>query len=263
MMPILKWELKRRKASMIWWTAGIAALIGLNILSYIAIKDHISELNASLDGLTDSAGAFFGGNDFFSPVGYLSSQIYFILLPLLLIIMVLTLASSLMNDENDKTVELTLARPITRRRLVLTKALAGLIIFATTCILTYFVAVICVKIAGLDISQANLLLTHLLTFAFSLSFGMISFALIALSRATRRLAGVMAIVASFGGYIISSLSGNVSWLEGPAKFAPYHYFDTTKLLNGDIDPGLIVYLAGVLIVTVLVTAIFYPRRDIG
>ena len=264
MMNVIRWELVRRKMFILWWSIGICGVIALNVLSYLAIKDQANELDQAFGELSASAGSFFGGNDLFSPVGYLSSQIYYISLPMLLIIMVLTLASSLMaKDEADTTVELTLARPVSRSRLMSAKAITALIITTSVCILSYIVTAICVSIAGIDISQSNLLLTHVLSFAFSASFGAIAFALIAFSRLTRKVAGVVAIMLSFGGYIVASLAGFVDVLKPISKALPYHYYDTVALLGGTIDKGLIIYLVVCFGISGLAAWLGYSRRDIG
>jgi ABC-2 type transport system permease protein len=247
-----------------WWSVGISALIALTVLSYLAIKDQAQAFDQALGDLSSSAGAFVGGSDLFSPVGYLSSQIYYVTLPILLIIMILTLVSSLMSkDEADTTVELTLARPISRSRLINAKALAGLVIVTIVCAVSYLITVVCVSIAGIDISQNNLLLTPCLSFVFSTSFGAIAFALIAIGHLARKIAGVVAIMLSFGGYIIASLAGFVDWLEPVAKALPYYYFDTTSLLVGTVDKGLIVYLVGCFALAGFVSWLGYSRRDIG
>lgn len=264
MKAVLLWELSRRRSYTLWWTIGISSLIGLTVMAYKAIGSETQQLDAAFGDLTDSAGSFFGGTDFFSPVGYLSSQIYYILLPLLLIILVTTLVSSLMvRDENDTTVELTLARPISRGHLLLAKALAGLIIVSVVGVLSYAVTVVTVLAADIDINQWHLLLTHVLSFLFSASFGILAYMLIAVSRATRRVAGIAAIILSFGGYVINSLAAFVDWLEQPAKLMPYHYYDTAALLSGHVSRGLLLYLTGVIVVASIVSAIGYNRRDIG
>lgn len=264
MKAVFFWELLRRKTFLLWWTVGVSALIGVTVLSYLAIKGEVSQLNQALGGITNAAGTFFGGSDLFSPVGYLSSQIYYITLPLLLIIMVTTLVSSLMaKDENDGTVELTLARSISRRQLLCAKALAGLTIIVIIAAVSYAVTAATVAVAGISINPGHLLLTHMLCFAFSVSFGVISFTLIAVSRRTRRVASIVAIVLSFGGYVVSSLAGFADGLKFLAHFIPYHYYDTTHLLVGTVSRGLVIYLVGVLVVGVVVSAIGYQRRDIG
>jgi ABC-type transport system involved in multi-copper enzyme maturation permease subunit len=264
MKAVIAWELKRRRWFIVWWAIGIASLIGVTVMAYKALGHDASQLNASFGSISSSAGGFFGGSDFFSPVGYMSSQIYYILLPILVIIMAAVLAAGLVNhDENDGTVEYTLARAISRRRLLLAKAIVGIIVLAAVCALTYAVTVITVRVAGIKIGQADLLVTHLLSFAFSASFGVIAFALMAVSQTTRKAATSIAVVLAFGGYVVSSLAGIVHWLGTPAKLMPYHYYDTVGLLGGHVEHGLIAYLLGIVVLAVVAATIGYARRDIG
>lgn len=264
MKAVIAWELKRRRWFILWWIIGIASLIAVTVLAYKAIGHDASQLNSAFDSISSSAGGFFGGSDFFSPIGYMSSQIYYILLPILVIIMATTLAASLMNrDENDGTVEYTLARAVSRRQLLCAKAIVWFIVIAAVCVLTYAVTAATVGIADIKIDHIDLLVTHLLAFAFSATFGMIAFALMAASQLTRKAATSVAIVLAFGGYVVSSLAGLVHWLETPAKFLPYHYYDTVDLLGGHIESGLVVYLVGVTVVAAIIAAAGYTRRDIG
>lgn len=264
MKAVIVWELRRRGMFILWWTIGIASLIAVTVVAYKAIGHDAKQLNATFNSLSSSAGGFFGGSDFFSPIGYLSSQIYYILLPILVIIMTVVLAVGLINrNEDDATVEYTLARGISRTQLLFAKAVVWLIVTATVCALTYIVTVATIQFAAIKINQIDLLITHLLSFAFAASFGMIAFALMAASQFTRKAASSIAIVLAFGGYVIASLAGLVHWLQTPAKFMPYHYYDTVGLLSGHIEHGLVVYLFGTAIVATCVAAFGYTRRDIG
>lgn len=264
MNTILAWELKRRRMFIVWWTIGIASLIAVTVLAYKAIGHDANQLNSTFDSISSSAGGFFGGSDFFSAIGYMSSQIYYILLPILVIIMSTTLASSLVNrDENDSTVEYTLARAVSRRQILFAKSIVGLVIIATVCGLTYAVTVTTVRIAGIKIDMIDLLITHLFSFAFTASFGVIAFALMAASQLTRKVATSIAIVLSIGGYVISSLAGLVHGLETPAKFIPYHYYDTVGLLGGHINKGMVIYLLSVVVIAACIATFGYSRRDIG
>ena len=264
MMPTYTWELLRRKWFTFWWSVGISALIGVTVAAWLAIKSQAAEFDKTFSAISSSAGSFFCGSDFFSPIGYLSSQIYYILMPLMVIILAITLASSLMSkDETDATIELTLARPVSRNKVLLGKVLAGLTIVLIVCAVSYVVAAVGVQLVGLHISQKDLLLTHLLSFAFSASFGAITFALIAASRILRPVAAIAATVLSFGGYIISSLSGFVSGLKPFASALPFHYYNTVNLLSGKVSTGLVVYLVIAFVLSGLVMWFGYNRRDIG
>lgn len=264
MLSIIRWELARRRWFMLWWSIGVSALIAMTVLAYIAFKGNIAQYNHDFSGLTSSAGAFFGSSDFFSPVGYLNSQIYYILLPILLIVMSITLVSGLLNrDESDLTVELTLARPISRLRLLLAKAVVGITVLAVVGVVSFGVMVACLKISGLDVPLKYVLLTHVVCFIFGGMFGAISFALMAASRLTRPVASAAAIVLGFGGYVVVSMGGYVDFIKHIAKAFPYHYYDPTSLLGGKLDSGLFIYMAVVFVLCVVASVWGYRQRDIG
>jgi len=95
-----------------------------------------------------------------------------------------------------------------------------------------------------------------------LSFGLIAFALHSVSRLTSRAASAAAVFIGFGGYVIASLSSLTDWLDLPVKFMPYHYFTPDKVMLGEPVTGLNLYLAGVLVLTVL-SYVGFRRRDIA
>lgn len=264
MKAIIIWELTRRKASLIWWVIGVTALVALTVLSYAAVKDQASELESALGSLSSGASSFVGTADLFSPEGYLNSNLYYITLPILYIILVLNLASGLLGkEENETTLELLLSRPISRGKILAAKATAGMIALFLVGGVSTIVTIVCAQIIGMDINIGGLLLTSVVTVLFAGTFGAISYALFAASQQTRRFATLTAILLSLGSYIITSLAGLVSWLETPSKFLPYHYFDTEKLLQGSLPIGLAVYIVGIFAIAKTVGYLGFRRRDIG
>lgn len=264
MMSIILWELKNRRLFTFWWSVGVSGLIAMTVLAYKSISHDTKQLDATFSGLSSGSGGFFGGSDFFSPIGYLSSQVYFILLPILIIIMVIMLVSSLMNrEENSGLAEYILARPISRAKLLVAKAVVCLVVLLIVWAVSYLVAVLTVRFSGINVASSALFLTHTIAFGFSASFGAIAFVLMAASQLTRKLANPIAIIIAFGGYIIASLAGLVHELKIPAKFMPYHYYDTVALLHGQLSKGIVIYLIGVVVIGVAVAWFGYSRRDIG
>ncbi len=264
MRHMIAWELIRRRTSLIWWAIGVTVLVTLTVLSYAAVKDQAAQLEKALGSLSSSASSFVGTADLFSPQGYLNSNLYYITLPILYIILALNLSSSLLGkEENDTTLELLLSRPISRGQLLIAKASAGIIALFIIGFVATITTVVCAQIVGMDIGIGALVLTNVVTVLFAGAFGAISFAMFATSQLTRRFAGLAAILLSFGSYIITSLSGLVSWLEAPAKFMPYHYFNTGKLLSGSIPLGLVVFIVGTYGIAKLASYIGFRRRDIG
>ncbi len=250
---------------LIWWSIGVVALVALTVLSYAAVKDQASQLEDAFGPLSGGVSSFVGTADLFSPEGYLNSNLYYITLPILYIILVLNLSSSLLGkEENDTTLEVLLSRPISRGRLLAAKATAGMIALNVVGYWQQQLQPLSAPILiNLDVSIGGLLLANIGTILFSATFGAISYAMFAANRYTKRFATLSAIALSFGGYIVSSLAGNVSWLETPAKFFPYHYFDSGQLLSGSVPVGLAVYIVGIFALAKIAGYIGFRRRDLN
>lgn len=260
---IVRTELYRRRMYVIWWSIGIIALVALTILAYGSVRDQAAELNKAFGSLSSSISSFVGTENMFSPVGYLNSQLYYITLPILFILLSVTLASSLLNkEESNRTLELLLARPISRTHVLAAKAISGSAIMVILGLVTAVTVIICGELVHLTIPAGDLLLTTAVMVVFSGAFGAITFMLYAATTATRRIAVVGAILVSFGGYIVSSVAGLVSSLIWVAKIFPYHYYDPGAMLTGKFSAPLVVYIVGIYTVTLLVAVYGFRRRDI-
>ncbi|MEO6761602.1 MAG: ABC transporter permease subunit [Candidatus Saccharimonadales bacterium] len=260
---IVKVELRQRKAYLLWWSVGIIALIALTVLAYGSLKGQADQLNKALSSLSSNISGFVGTSDMFSPVGYLNSQLYFITLPILFIILSVTTASKLIGkEETGHTMELLLSRPISRSQLLIAKALSSTAIVAilgavaATATIAFGIAI------NIGVSTAYIILTTLIMVLFSGAFGALAFMLYAAGSRTRGAAAAVAILFSLGGYILSSLSGMVHGLAWVAKLFPYHYYNPGKILTGHVSRGLIIYIAVLYIGSTIIALIAFRRRDI-
>lgn len=265
MLGIIKWNLWQRRYSIMWWAIGISAFIVINLIFYPTFREQAAELNKSLEQLPDAAKSLFAGSgDFTSPVGYVNSQVYYLMLPMLLGILGISLGSSMLaKEERDGTLELLLARPVSRLKLMAAKLLSSLIImFAVSSVA--LVAILALSSAvSLEVPMLNLSLAWAYSVVFAINLMLFTWLVASIGRTGKAASIGLATFFGLGGYIISSLSSTVTWLEKPSLLFPFHYYRPEAALNGLQEfSGPITLLALSLIFAVL-SYLAFRHRDIG
>ena len=264
MFGIIRQELRQRRWSLLWWCAGIGFFVGLDVWLYVTVKDDAQALNQALEHLPNAVKTLFaGGADLMSPAGFLSGRIYYLLLPLLMTILGIGLGTSLIGkEERQGTLEMLLARPISRTRLLLAKVVAALIIIGIVSLVAMVVAVVTAHPAGLELSRRNILLTTLASTLLSTLFAAVAFVLATLGRPYRHLATGVAALVAFASYLIASLESLVGWLKWPAKLSPYHYYQPTDMLLGASGRNVMLWLTAAIVALGVVAWLGFRRRDI-
>lgn len=265
MWPVIKWEIRSRRWSILWWIIGIAAFVTINLAVYPSFRDQAAELDKTFSQMPQSVRDLFSDTgEFLSPTGYLSSQIFYLMLPMLFSFLTIGLGASLIaREEQRKTIELLLSRPISRGKLLLGKALAGLAVSLVIGLATALICILEVQIIGFEgVSIWGVLAATGLSLLLALLFGAITFTLTSMGAAGRGASiGVAALIA-IGSYVISSLDETVKWLQTPAKALPYHYYKPGNILEGIYQPWPIVIFGVIILTLVFVSWIAFRRRDI-
>jgi ABC-2 type transport system permease protein len=267
MKRIIEWELAQRRNALIWWCIGSIILSVVIIALYPSIRDQAAQLDKVINQLPEGLrGLKTGGSasvNVGDPLEFLNSQLFYATLPIIWIILAITRGSgALGKEESSHTLELLLAQPVSRTRLLIAKGASLAAEMAIVGLTTFVAIAIACRLFDLNVPVSRLFAATLVTALFSLSFGWIAFALQAASSLTRRAAVAVAVAISFGGYILASLSSLTDWLEGPAKFAPFHYFTPLDILKGQMPVGLTIYLVGVFVLGSFVAWLGFRRRDI-
>lgn len=264
MIPIIKWTLWQRKTSIIWWSIGVASLIFITLIFYPSFKDEAAQLQRSFENLPDAAVQLFGGStDFFSPIGFLNSQLYFIVLPLVLAILAIGLGSSLVaQEEQSLNIELLLGRPISRSKLLLAKSLAGGLILTFVTLVGLVATIVTAKLVDLEVATSLIALVTLDCLLLTLCFGAIALVITMFGKARSASLGIATFIA-LGGYIISSLAGTVDWLETPSKIFPFHYYQSEAILRETYNWTNSLFFIAVIAVCGAISWFVFRQRDLG
>ncbi|CAN5329226.1 hypothetical protein BH09PAT4_BH09PAT4_06590 [soil metagenome] len=262
MFSVIKWTLWQRRWVMLWWSIGIISLIVMTLAFYPTVHNQATELEKSFSSFSDSTLALFGGTDFFSPVGYLNSQLIYLMLPLLLIILGVGLGSSLIGrEESENTIESLLARPISRSQLLVAKAIAGLLVLFVVTLVGALATIGMAQAVSLGIPLLYIVAACFACFMLVVTFSSVSFLLASTGRGRAAALGI-ATVYAIGGYIIGSLAGTVHWLDKPSYVFPYHYYRSADILHGTFSWSSIAFFTLFSFGCGIIAWVSFRRRDL-
>jgi hypothetical protein len=150
--------LRNRRRSLIGWSIATVGLVGIIVLSYVAIRGQQS-FQDMMDQYPDFVKQMLGlggGLSITSPPGYLNSQLFANTLPLIFLIFLIAFAArETAGEESDGTLDLALAHPVTRERFVLEKFAAMVVAGALLALLSVLTLAATGPIASLDIGWSR------------------------------------------------------------------------------------------------------------
>jgi len=223
-----------------------------------AVQDTMEqmELPEYMENLSGAA----GGYD--TPAGYISGE-FFLLMPLVLVIFAIVAGTgATAGEESAGTLDLLLAQPIRRRRLVLEKAL-GLGLAVSVAMLAGIPGVFLGQaLVDFDLPPQRVVAGFLVTVPLLLLF--LSIALLAAAwLPTRALAVVVSTAAAVASYVVHTLGLLVEEMEQARKFTPFYWSDASKALVGDYEVWGSLGLLAASLILLAATVVVFERRDIG
>ncbi len=195
---------------------------------YPSIRD-----NPALDQLTEDypealkAFVAFGGEfDYTSGAGYLGSELYSFMIPLLLLVAAVGAgARAIAGEEERGTLELLLANPVSRSRIVLEKLAALVFELVVLGLVLWIALLVGVRLVDMEISAVNLGAATALAVALALLFGCVALLVGSASGHRGRAIGI-ASAGAVAAYFLTSLAPLVDALEPFQKLSPYYYYSS-------------------------------------
>lgn len=248
-VPVLR-DLYDRRAALVVWTAGVAAL---GVVS-VALTKNIVEPLLAIPGLARYFAAFLNGNLFSSFFDY----IWFGFAQLLLAGFAITQVARWSAEDSDGRLELILSNPVSRVRVVVERA----IVLALGALIIAAVSGVAVGVEAhyqsIDLDRVRLAQASLLLVPFTLVFGTVG-ALLA-SRIPRATVGLLGAFA-FASYVLQQLGPIFklpNWVDDLSAFKLYGQ----PLTTGVDQTGLVIMLA-IVAAGLVASAIVMERRDVG
>jgi ABC-2 type transport system permease protein len=255
------WETRR---SIAWWSLGLVGLVAMMIAVYPTVRDNPG-LNAMLEDYPEALKAFiaFGGElDYASPAGYLGSELFSFMVPLLLLIAAIGAgARAIAGEEERGTLDLLLSNPVSRRRVVLDKlaALAAeVILLALVLWGSLFVGA---RAIGMEISAGKLGAATTSAALLALAFGAVS-VMLGAGTGRRGIAIGLASASAVASYLVNSLAVLVDVLEPIRKLSPFYHYAASDPLREGLAVWHSGFLALIAVVGATLAVVAFERRDL-
>lgn len=246
---------------------GISVLAGSLAGMYLAFYPSIGmakEMQTLLDSLPPALMALFAsqGLDLSTPEGFLNMELFSFLGPIFVMIYAATVGGGATAGEEERgTLDLLLANPIARWRVVVEKAAAmtiGLAILSAAMLLGVVLVSVVMQI---DIDAGKVAAALASNGLLGLSLGGVALLIGALTgRRMLAVGGTMTVaVASF---FVNGLAPLVDWLAGLRPWSLFYHFIGYDPLNNGLDPLHAGVLLAVAVVGATAAALAFEQRDL-
>ncbi len=267
MKLLIKTEFRRNLRSLILWGAIIIGLSVLMLSMYPLFSDSFANMEELLEifpeGFLDAFGLGEGGLDMSTPYGWFGTEGYLFVVLLGSSYAAILGSSILSKEEDDKTIEFLLSKPITRNKILLGKAiviLINLVIFN----LTLFVFLLLgFSIVADEFSLITILLFCLGSLVLEVVFASIAFFISVFITKSRKVISV-SLGLAIGFYffdVIIKINENLSFLN---YISPYEYVNAVRIVQDHtIDSIYLLISLGIVLLSGFGTWYFYNKKDIS
>ncbi len=256
--------LRDQRRSLPIWMASTAVYVVLMCSLFPSIRKSAGDMEAYIQSMPEAfREAFMGSStDFGNAVTYLNGELFSLMTPLVVVIFAIALAAAqIAAEEENGTLSLLLAYPVSRTRLLAQKL--GVLVTGTAALVgAHLVAMLIADVAiGLELPKDDVVSAHVSLLLLALAVGTVAFAA---GAATGRRGLTIAVGAGLGivSYllnIVAQLVESLSWAE---KLSLFHYYGGAEPLRIGLQPANVAVLLAVIAGAAVVAGLAFERRDV-
>lgn len=255
--------LRDRRRSLSWWSVGLLAFAATVVAFWPSIQASATDLQRLVENLPTALRAFTGGElDLTSPEGYLDGRLFSFLGPVLFLVFTIGFGSrTVAGEEQAGTLELLLATPLPRWRIVAEKFAAMVVATTILGVLLWASLALGAIPVDMDVGAGRLAAVTAMLVAVALTFGAVALLVGSMTGKRGFAAGLTGAIA-VATYLVHVYAPVVDALDAADALSPFHYYDSGETLRSGIDPANAVIL---IVMTVLLAGFAlaaFDRRDV-
>ena len=265
LLSIVRKTLRDYRRPVLGWGIGLAALTLMQLAVYPSVRSQGAKMRDLVNSYPSAFKAMFGmeGVDFTSGPGYLSTETFSLLAPLMLIGLGIALGTGAIAGEEERgTLDLLMASPVSRGLVLAAKALAGLAALTAVAVVLYLTILAAAGGYGMGVSAGMLAQATGAVLLLAIACGAV--ALLA-GTATGKRGAAIAAGAGFAvvSYFIDSLAEMTSVVKPWRVISIFHQVSATGALRGDLGVAGPLATAAFAAACLLAAWYLFARRDLA
>ncbi len=248
--------------SYLTWTFGALAMVGIQLSIYPTVRSSAAGLTSFLDNFPKAFKQVFRMENYTTGAGFLSTELFSMLLPLIFIAVGASWgASASAQEEEDRTADILLTLPISRVRVLSIKILTAVLAQIVLASILITSLVVGIRFVDLPLGTTKIIAGVMTLLTLGILFNAIS-TLLGAVWGKKSLALGGAIGLAIAGFLFFSLAPLVNTFERLTPINPFQWTLGSRPLYEGVDVG---YTLVSLVVTLALygTSLFvFQRRDI-
>ncbi|TQN30705.1 ABC-2 type transport system permease protein [Haloactinospora alba] len=248
--------------ALVGWFVAVVAVTALYSSFWPAMEESAEAMDAYMEAMPQGVMEAMGWSDMTSPEGYLNATVFGILTPVLMVIAAIMVGTrAIAGEEEEGGLELLLAHPVSRGRVVLQRfaaLVAFLVVLGAGLVATLLLLS---PPTGIDIAAGRVVAAGTAVTLLALAYGSVALAIgAATGRRAAALAGAALLAAV--GYLGNTFALQVEELEWLRFLSPFYYAQDPDPLNNGLDAGFTGVLVAVAVVLAGLALAAFSRRDV-
>jgi ABC-2 type transport system permease protein len=260
-LAVLRGVLREGRRSLVLWAVALASVTTIYVSFYPAMGGD--EMAAMIESLPEDLSAALGYDRMGSAGGYLTSTVYGLLGPILVLVFAIGRgARTIAGEEEDGSLELELTAPVSRTTVLLQRLAALWLSLVALVAVVVAVTVVLVGPFGFEgVTVGDVVGAGLGMLLLGAAFGTVAVAAGAVTgrRPIALAAAAGLAVASYVANALSGLAEGAAWLEDVSPFG--WYLGQDPVVDGPSWTGYLLLAALILVAAAVATTVF-RRRDL-
>ena len=259
---VLRVTLTQHRRALLWWAIGIALMALMFAAFYPSVRDSGETFDDYLDQLPEAFETIIG-TDLTSPAGYLWSQLFSSVGPVVFLVYAIGSGSrAIAGEEEAGSLDLVLSTPVGRAMVLRDKALAMVAGTAALSMVLLVVTAVVGPAFDMTIAFADLATAHALQALLAIDFGAIALMLGAATGSRARAVGTTSAIAVVA-YLVWAMASTVDLLEPVLPLSPFRWFADPQPVSEGTEPVNVIVLAAIPVVAYATALVTFRRRDLA